>query len=243
MRDARCVIRKRKERGVGSRGSGRPLNRPSLVSRRSSLDPPPAQEMWGSRGEGPSRPSLATGRLTAHPSQCLALDPESPLLVSPSGARYALHADLHDRSIRKKRKMSNPGTSRQATIMCGGLWFCLLRGAALSRSAGVPGSHRERVGERPLRVSASRCERQADDVASCAVPSYTMLGPPPPRRAVPSGPNIVTGGTLGERSRERARRSYPGPTDRETSRAVATRLRFGVGRGAVQPQSRIAVEP
>ena len=59
----------------------------------------------------------------------------------------------------------------------------------------------------------------------CAcVPSFTMLGPPRPRRGGSSGPNIVTGGTHGERVRERARRGYADLADREAF------LRLGRGR-------------
>jgi hypothetical protein len=43
--------------------------------------------------------------------------------------------------------------------------------------------------------------------ATCGVPFLTMLGARSLKRRVPPGPNIVKGGTLGERVGERARRS------------------------------------
>jgi hypothetical protein len=64
-------------------------------------------------------------------------------------------------------------------------------------------------------VSEARCERQTDDRASCGVPSLTMLGVPRRWWGGPSSPNIVKGGTHGERLGERARRSSAGLTDRE----------------------------
>ena len=45
-----------------------------------------------------------------------------------------------------------------------------------------------------------------------------MLGARSPVRSGPLGPNIVKGGTRGERVRERARRSYHDPVEREVAR-------------------------
>jgi hypothetical protein len=50
----------------------------------------------------------------------------------------------------------------------------------------------------------------------CGVPSLTMLGAPSPVLRVPSGPNIVTGGTLGARVRERAPRVSDSRRERQT---------------------------
>jgi hypothetical protein len=57
------------------------------------------------------------------------------------------------------------------------------------------------------RVSDCRCECDVDDSASCGVPSLTMLGARSLERGVPPGPNIVKGGTRGERAGEKSRRS------------------------------------
>jgi hypothetical protein len=81
------------------------------------------------------------------------------------------------------------------------------------------------------RVSEARCERQTDDRASCGVPSLTMLGVPRRWWGGPSSPNIVKGGTHGERLGERARRSSAGLTDREGPGAQgAARLIWSVPR-------------
>jgi hypothetical protein len=56
------------------------------------------------------------------------------------------------------------------------------------------------------RVSDVRWDWHTGDNPSCGVPSFTMLGTPSPEWRGTSGPNIVTGGTRGERDGERARR-------------------------------------